>query len=149
MTNIFNLIPQLSGNPCFDKAFSRYGLWVWDISLDLLYFDSNIFSMYELGPEYEQCAIDGTGWYVVNYKSFELLVAEEDHKMIWDRINKAISSHSMYDAVFRINTAKGQKYINSQAITGYINGEPLYMSGINCDVTTLHKFDVRTHHLKK
>ncbi len=145
MTYSSTIIPESVMDKHLIGGMELYGRWLWDISTNLLYWDRNIFKVYGIDESsYEQCQINHSDWFKAPYDNFAQLILKEDHEPMWQALNKAIFSKQPYSFIFRIrNKINEIRYIYSHGLTGYIEGAPLYVSGVNCNISDPYNYDVR------
>jgi signal transduction histidine kinase/HAMP domain-containing protein len=106
---------------------AKIGIWDWIISQNILIWDKNMFSLYEIDPDkFDQ-----------NFISWKLQIHPEDRQRFEDEINNIVIAKTNYRSEFRINTSQsGIKHIRifANVICDH-EGKPIRLIGVNWDIT--------------
>lgn len=102
------------------------GVWKWDLNQNSLEWDEQMYSIYEIEPNSS----------MNNYTLWSKSIVKEDLENTEKHLENSFKNRVNFNAIFRINTKSGIKYIQAYGHTKCDKrGTPLYMIGVNQDIT--------------
>jgi signal transduction histidine kinase len=110
----------------FALLANKFGIWDWNMTDDVLYWDENMFTLFEVDRE------DFTN----NFSGIESLFFPDDKNRVLEEVEKAFKGNSALDTWFRIVTPKGNaKFIGAKGKVNNRKKDKLWMTGVNWDIT--------------
>ena len=107
-------------------SITKIGVWDWDYDNNVLYWDDNMFEIYEVKK------VDFTG----EFSFLEKLSFPEDFKRAMEDSKRALSTGAVFSTTFRIRTPGGKvKHIAARGNVDRLHENGTWLSGINWDVT--------------
>ncbi len=111
---------------------AQIGIWKWDIKTDTLDWDDEMYHLYEVDKHTSQ----------TDYQLWVQALYEDDMLDAQEKLQESIEKKIKFQTTFRIKTKKGLKYIKASGKTIYDEDDnPLYVLGVNYDVTNLKEFE--------
>jgi len=114
---------------------AHLGVWTWDLQTDDLWWNEQMFSLYEYPKTLQQIGIKLNHW--------QQRVHPDDLPEVENQLKAAIAGEAEFETMFRIRTPKGDvRYLIAGAqFERTPEGKPLRMTGINLDITNRYLLD--------
>ncbi len=105
---------------------ANIGIWKWNIEDNSLEWDELMYKLYEMDSSFVK----------ITYDIWLNSLDKQDKYIVENDLKVSMINKTKFVSTFRINTKNGVKYIQAYGETKYSsNGKPLYVIGINFDVT--------------
>lgn len=91
------------------QRLSGVGFWELDHKAESLYWSEEIYSIYEIDPQYNGA----------NYQLFLDLIYDEDKELVDNSYRESVASGSEYNIRYRIKVADSYKWIEARGVTYY------------------------------
>jgi diguanylate cyclase (GGDEF)-like protein len=91
------------------QRLSGVGFWELDHKAESLYWSEEIYSIYEIDPQYN----------IANYQLFLDLIYDEDKELVDNSYRDSVASGSEYNIRYRIKAGDSYKWIEARGVTYY------------------------------
>lgn len=123
-------LAQMRDQLAMAAQVAHMGVWTWDLSTDDLWWNEQMFTIYDYPRSLQQIGVKLT--------HFQQRVHPEDASLVQQQVEASIAGTADFEVMFRIITPKGDiKYILAGAeFERDEHGKPQRMTGINVDITS-------------
>ncbi|MGA1938910.1 ATP-binding protein [Arcobacter sp. YIC-310] len=130
----YNKLKETSTKLTEATKLANIGVWKWDLKTNIYDWNDEMYKIYEINTKNKSS----------NFKVWEKTLHKDDIEKVKDKLNHCIAFGNKFQSTFRIRTKKGLKYIKASGMTVYNKyNEPLYMIGVNYDITNIKEYELQ------